>query len=274
MTTAELLGARRVRELLARYEANPKRSLGQNFVIDPNTIRKVVEIAGIGPMDRVLEIGAGCGSLTLGLAASAQTVLALEIDDRLVALLQESLAGVDNVTVMHADAMDIAFGDLAVTSLVGNLPYNIAAHLVLKVLEEAPAITTLTVMTQKEVGERLAASPGSKAYGQTSVMVRYFGRANVASQISRRAFYPAPNVDSVVVRIDREPSPDVDRAVLFRIVKDAFSQRRKTLRNTLASIAGSSQRSEEVLVRSGIDPRARGEELDLDAFVALTRQLS
>lgn len=274
MTTTELLGARRLRELLARYDASPRRSLGQNFVIDPNTIRKVIELAGIRPSERVLEIGAGCGSLTLGLAARAAHVVALEIDDRLVALLAESLAGTENVDILHDDALQVDYRNLDVTALVGNLPYNIAAHLVLKVLDEAPAITTLTVMTQREVGERLAAAPGTKAYGQTSVMVRYFGAAQVVSQISRRAFYPVPNVDSVVVRIERERPPDADRTLLFKIIKGAFAQRRKTLRNTLAPIAGSAARAEEALSRAGIDPRSRGEELDLDSFVALARELA
>ena len=273
MTSVDLLGARRLRELLARYDANPKRSLGQNFVIDPNTIRKVVDAAGVGPADKVLEIGAGCGSLTLGLAASAAAVVAVEIDDRLVALLEESLAGAENVTVVHGDALAMTYADLDVSSLVGNLPYNIAAHLVLKVLEEAPNIASLTVMTQREVGERLAAGPGSKAYGQISVMVRYFGVARVAGQISRRAFFPVPNVDSVVVRIDRKEPPDVDRTLLFSIIKAAFSQRRKTLRNNLTTIAGSSSAAEEALSRAGIDAQARGEELDLDSFVRLARAI-
>ncbi|HWC15271.1 MAG TPA: 16S rRNA (adenine(1518)-N(6)/adenine(1519)-N(6))-dimethyltransferase RsmA [Actinomycetota bacterium] len=274
MTTAELLGARRLRELMARYGAAPKRSLGQNFVIDPNTIRKVLDVAALSPADRVLEVGAGCGSLTLGLASRAAEVVALEIDDRLVALLGESLAGVQNVRVVQADALEFPYADADATSVVGNLPYNIAAHLVLKILEDAPAISKLTVMTQREVGERLAAAAGSKAYGQTSVMVRYFGRAQVAAQISRRAFFPVPNVDSVVVRIEREDAPDVDRDVLFSIVKAAFSQRRKNLRNTIGSVAGSPERAEEALSRAGIDPRARGEELDLDAFVALAREIT
>ena len=269
-----LLGAARVRELLSAHGVHPKRSLGQNFVIDPNTIRKVVEVAGVTDADGVLEIGAGCGSLTLGLAARAANVTAVEIDDRLVAALAESLSGTTNVDLVHADALAFDLSDVRASILVANLPYNIATHLVLRVLEEAPQIGALVVMTQKEVGERLAAGPGSKAYGQTSVMVRYFGHAHVAAQISRRAFYPVPNVDSVLVRISREDPPDVARDRLFDLVRAAFSQRRKTLRNTIAALAGSSQKAEEALVRAGIPARARAEELGLEQFVALTKAIT
>jgi 16S rRNA (adenine1518-N6/adenine1519-N6)-dimethyltransferase len=270
----ELLGAKRLRVLLDSYGANPKRSLGQNFVIDPNTIRKVVEVAGISAQHDVLEIGAGCGSLTLGLAARARHVTGVEIDDRLVALLGESLSGVTNVDVIHADALTLDLSSIAATVLVANLPYNIATHLVLRVLEEAPQITDLVVMTQKEVGERLASTPGSKAYGQTSVMVRYFGRAHVAAQISRRAFWPVPNVDSVLVRVTREVPPDVDRDRLFQIVRAAFSQRRKTLRNTIAPVAGSTELAAAALERAGVSPRARAEELSLADFVTLTKAVA
>jgi 16S rRNA (adenine1518-N6/adenine1519-N6)-dimethyltransferase len=272
MSSLELLGARRVRELLAAHGADPKRSLGQNFVIDPNTIRKVCDVARIEPSDRVLEIGAGCGSLTLGLAAAAAGVVAVEIDDRLIHLLRDSFAEVGNVSVVHADALNMPLADIDATVLVGNLPYNIATLLVLRALEEAPQITRITVMTQKEVGERLAADVGSKAYGQTSVMVRYFGRAQVVAQISRRAFFPVPNVDSVLVEVTREASPDVEQSRLFAIVRAAFSQRRKTLRNTLSSVIGSPDAAAEALIASDISPGARAEELTLDDFVRIARR--
>ena len=271
--TADLLGARRLRELLRAHGANPKRSLGQNFVIDPNTIRKVVAAARIDPDDRVLELGAGGGSLTLGLASEAAHVTAIEIDDRLVALLTESLAGIDNVTVLHEDALASDLGSLDATVAVGNLPYNIATHLVLRVLEEAPGIERLTVMTQKEVGDRLAAPAGTKVYGQTSVMVRYFGSAKVVGRVSRRAFYPVPNVDSVIVSIERGSHPDVDREFLFRVVRAAFSQRRKTVRNALAVLAGSPSVAERALEKAELAPSARAEQLTLEDFVALTHAL-
>lgn len=273
MAPLELLGAKRLRELLAEYGASPKRSLGQNFVIDPNTIRKVVSVAGIGADDRVLEIGAGCGSLTLGLASAAGHVVAVEIDDKLTQLLRDTLGEVPNVSIVHADASSMPLAGVDATVLVANLPYNIATYLVLRALEEAPQISRITVMTQKEVGERLAADVGSKAYGQTSVMVRYYGHAHVAAQISRRAFFPVPNVDSVLVQVTRGSSPDVDRSRLFRVIKAAFSQRRKTLRNTLAEVAGSTGAVEDALVASGIPPRARAEELSLDDFTRVTEAL-
>jgi 16S rRNA (adenine1518-N6/adenine1519-N6)-dimethyltransferase len=274
MTSPELLGARRVRELLAEYGASPKRSLGQNFVIDPNTIRKVVEVARVARNEKVLEIGAGCGSLTMGLAAAAEHVVAVEIDDNLVQLLRKSFETIPNVTIVHSDASSMPLGDVDATVLVANLPYNIATYLVLRALEEAPQIARITVMTQKEVGERLAADVGSKAYGQTSVMVRYFGRAQVVAQISRRAFFPVPNVDSVLVEVTRGASPDVERSRLFEIVRAAFSQRRKTLRNTLSSVTGSTDAAAETLVASGISPGARAEELTLDDFVRIAKTLT
>jgi 16S rRNA (adenine1518-N6/adenine1519-N6)-dimethyltransferase len=262
-----------VRELLREYGADPKRSLGQNFVIDPNTIRKMVDVAKVGSEDRVLEIGAGCGSLTMGLAAAARHVTAVEIDDRLVELLRRSFAGIDNVTIVHADALTMPFVDVDATALIGNLPYNIATTLVLRALEDAPRISRITVMTQKEVGERLAAGVGSKAYGQTSVMTRYYGKAEVVAQISRRAFYPVPNVDSVVVAVTREPSPDIDRAELFDVIRAAFSQRRKTLRNTLGPLGGTPDDTTAALERAGVSPQARAEELSLDDFVRVAQGL-
>ena len=273
MSTPELLGARRVRELLREFGADPKRSLGQNFVIDPNTIRKMIGVARIGPEDKILEIGAGCGSLTMGLAATGLEVVAVEIDDRLVELLRQSFAGIDNVSVVHADALTMPLNGLDVTTLVGNLPYNIATTLVLRALEEAPQISHITVMTQKEVGERLAAGVGSKAYGQTSVMTRYYGTAEVVAQISRRAFYPVPNVDSVVVRVSRETTPDVDRARLFAVIRAAFAQRRKTLRNTLSPLGGTPQATAGALERAGVSPGARAEELSLEDFIKVTEAL-
>lgn len=273
MSTPELLGARRVRELLRAHGADPKRSLGQNFVIDPNTIRKMVDVARLAPDDKVLEFGAGCGSLTMGLAATGREVIAVEIDDRLVELLRQSFAGIDNVSVVHADALSMPLEDVDATALVGNLPYNIATTLVLRALEEAPQISRITVMAQKEVGERLAADVGSKAYGQTSVMTRYYGKAEVVAQISRRAFYPVPNVDSVVVSVTRETPPNVDRAKLFSVIRAAFSQRRKTLRNTLGPLGGTPQATADALERVGVSPQARAEELSLADFVRVTEAL-
>lgn len=273
MTETGLLGARRVRELLHRYGVYPTKTLGQNFVVDPNTIRKTIAVADIDEGDHVLEVGAGAGSLTLGLAAVAQKVTALEVDPRLVPLLEEVTRGVPNVTVVHGDALSFDLGSIEAGCVVANLPYNIATIVVLRLLETAPTVRTLSVMTQKEVGLRLSAVPGSKIYGRTSVMVAYHGTARVVTTVSRRAFWPVPGVDSVIVRIDRREPPSVDREALFRIIKAAFSQRRKTLRQTLAGVAGSAERAQQILVEVSLSPSARAEELGLDEFVAITRAM-
>ena len=264
-----------MREVLDRYDVHPARALGQNFVLDPNTIRKVVETAGVSSGDTVLEIGAGAGSLTLGLAGAARRVVAVEFDRRLAAALREVVAGVSNVEVVEADALRLDLSAFDAAHLVANLPYNIATPLVVRALEQAPRLVSLTVMTQREVGERLAARPGSKAYGQVSVVVGYFAVATVAASVSRRAFYPEPNVDSVIVRMVRKPSqPEVDRRRLFEIVRHAFSQRRKTLRNALTPLAGSTASAEDALRRAALEPQARAEDVDLDGFVALARALT
>jgi 16S rRNA (adenine1518-N6/adenine1519-N6)-dimethyltransferase len=264
-----------LREVLEASGVRPSKALGQNFVIDPNTIRKIVDGARLSPADRVLEIGAGAGSLTLGLAAVTEGVIAVELDRYLLPVLEETVGALSNVEVVHGDALEMDLAGLDATKLVGNLPYNIATQVVLKVLEEAPQIAELTVMTQREVGERLAAGPGSKTYGQTSVMVAFYATAEVVSTISRRVFYPVPNVDSVLIRIARKPAlDDVDRKLLFSVIRAAFSQRRKNLRNTLAPLAGSPEHAESVLAAAGLDPAARGETLSLSDFVTLTRSFA
>ncbi|MFN2389375.1 MAG: 16S rRNA (adenine(1518)-N(6)/adenine(1519)-N(6))-dimethyltransferase RsmA [Actinomycetota bacterium] len=269
--TTQPLGARRTGELLARHGIRPKRSLGQNFVIDPNTIRKVVSVASLAPGDRVLEIGPGIGTLTLGLAEAAAHVVALEVDDRLLPALAEAIAGVANVEVVHGDALALDLSVWDATHLVANLPYNIAVPIVMRVLEHVPGIAELTVMTQAEVGERLAAAPGSKSYGQVSVMVGYHAHASVAARVSRRAFFPVPNVDSVLVRIVRDDPPDVARPAMAAVVRAAFGHRRKTLRNNLAGVFGSTEAAAAALATAGLDPRARAEQVPLEGFVRLAR---
>jgi 16S rRNA (adenine1518-N6/adenine1519-N6)-dimethyltransferase len=269
------LGARALMDALARHGVRPAKSLGQNFVVDPNTIRKVVAAAKLQETDRVLEIGAGAGSLTVALASCAH-VIALERDPRLIPVLEELFAGAPNVDVVEADALHVDLGTFGANRMVANLPYNIAATLVVKTLDEAPDVDVSTVMTQREVGERLAAGVGSKAYGLTSVMVRFFARAEVVARISRRAFYPIPNVDSVLVRVTRETTKGeagVDKDRFFSVVRTAFGQRRKTLRNSLGPLAGSASAAEELLARAGIDPGLRAEDLDVDAYIAIARSL-
>lgn len=265
---SELLGARRLRSLLAEHAVRPVKSLGQNFIVDPNTIRKIVAVSGVGSDDRVLEIGAGAGSLTLGLAGVARGVVAVELDARLEPVLRAALKDVSNVEIIVRDARTMDLTRLDVTHAAGNLPYYAAANITLHVLQNAPQIEDMTVMTQKEVGQRLAAAAGSKSYGQTSVLVAYYGLAEVVARVSRRAFYPVPNVDSVLVRIRRTGSPPVDPARFGTVVRAAFAQRRKTLRAALAAVL-----DEASIHRAGIDPAARAEQLDLQDFVALARVL-
>ncbi len=265
-------GAGRLGELFAKHGARPTKSLGQNFVIDPNTIKKIVAVAGIGPEDDVLEFGAGAGSLTAGLAAVARSVTAVEIDERVIPILREVVGEMDNVKVVAADAMTIELASLHVNSLVGNLPYNIAAPLVIRALEEAPQIDSLTVMTQREVGERMAAGPGSKAYGSASVIVSYFADARVAARISRNVFWPVPNVDSVLVSIvRRDPRPEAEYARFQQIVRAGFAQRRKTLRNTLSSLVADGETAHRWITEAGLDPGARAETIPLEGFLALAQ---
>lgn len=265
-----LLGAKRLMELLERHGHRPTKSLGQNFVVDPNTIRKVVAASGTTPDDHVLEIGAGPGSLTLGLAAEARRVTAIEIDKHLVPVLEEATSGAPNVEIVTGDALTMDLSSFGASRLVGNLPYNIATQIVLLVLERAPGITSLTVMTQKEAGERLVAGPGSKVYGASSVLTAYHGRARLVGTISRRAFWPVPNVDSVMVRIERgEEAQPVDRERFYRVVKAAFSQRRKMARSTLSEVYGSQELALDALTAAGAAPTARAEELGLDVYLAL-----
>lgn len=271
--TAEYLGARRLRELLAADDIVPKKSWGQNFVVDPNTIRKVVQVAGIEPGDEILEIGAGVGSLTLGLLAAGARVTAVEVDGRLLPMLATVTQG-QPITIVHGDALRVDLDAFPAQKLVGNLPYNLAAAIVLRALEDGSRLESQTVMTQREVGERLAAPPGNKVYGQVSVQVAYFAHAKVAGQVSRRAFFPVPNVDSVIVHIERRPPPDVAWEHFRVVVKTAFSQRRKTIRRCLVPVAGSLDASAAALAEAGLPPNARAEEVDLEGFVALTAVLA
>ena len=267
--TGELLGARRLRELLDRHGVRPSKALGQNFVIDPNTIRKVIDVAGMPNDAHVLEIGPGAGSLTLALSAHAARVTAVELDRFLLPVLEEVLAERANVEVVQGDALALDLAGMEATDCVANLPYNVAVPIVMKILGEAPTIRRMTVMTQREVGERLAAGPGSKTYGAPSVMAAFDATVDVAARISRRVFWPVPNVDSVLVRLARRDPPGVARAGFERVVRTAFSQRRKTLRKSLEPVYG--EAAAEVLARAGIDAGARPEEVGLEGFVEIVR---
>ncbi len=253
----------------------PRRSLGQNFVVDANTVRRIARLADIGPGHHVVEVGAGLGSLTRALAETGATVIAVEIDDHLIPILRENTEGLDNVRVIHADAMSLDWGALldgaASWTLVANLPYNVATPLIADLLDGVPRITSMLVMVQKEVGERLVASPRSAAYGAVSVKVAYWATGSIVGLVPPSVFLPRPNVDSALVRIVRRASPavdnDVDRDHLFALVRAGFGQRRKMLRRSLAAVVTDPAAFE----RAGIDPTMRAEELDVEAWGRLAR---
>lgn len=263
----------RIHELLGESLA-PRRDLGQNFVADPNTVRRIATLAGVGPGDHVVEIGAGLGSLTLALAETGAQVIAVEVDRGLVPVLREVVAGHPGVTVLHADATALDWAALLADqpswTLVANLPYNIATPLVADLLDEVPAITRMLVMVQKEVAQRLAAPPGSKQYGAVSVKVAYWGSARMVGDVPASVFVPRPNVESALVRIDRGAPPegftDADRLRLFDLVRAGFGQRRKMLRRSLGERVTPAQ-----FASAGVAPEARPEQLGLAEWVALTR---
>jgi 16S rRNA (adenine1518-N6/adenine1519-N6)-dimethyltransferase len=275
--TSRLLGPAEVRALAERLGIRPTKTLGQNFVIDANTVRRIVRSAGPAPDDVVLEVGPGLGSLTLALVAEVRRVVAVEIDPVLAAELPATVAArapdvADRLEVVHADAMKIT--DLpgpAPTALVANLPYNVAVPVVLHLLTALPSLRSALVMVQAEVADRMVAPPGGKVYGVPSVKLAWFGEARRAGAVGRAVFWPAPNVDSGLVAFTRrEPPPTTaTRRQVFAVVDAAFAQRRKTLRAALAGWAGSAPAAEEALRAAGVDPRARGEALDVAAFARI-----
>lgn len=274
MTEPGLLTRNQIRELLERHELAPSRALGQNFLCDAGMVDKIVRLAGVGPGDHVVEIGAGLGSLTLGLCRAGAEVLALEIDRHLIAPLTETLAAGApgcRVAVHQADARTFDWEDHLGPhrwKVVANLPYNIATPLVLDLLVARPELTRYLVMVQREVGERLAAGPGTKDYGIPSVLVAYWGRARVVGSVRPELFHPRPRVDSVLVAIERDAEPTVDAPFLrlSALVRAGFGQRRKMLRRALAGVV-----SEAQMEAAGVDPRLRAEQLDLAAWASLAR---
>jgi 16S rRNA (adenine1518-N6/adenine1519-N6)-dimethyltransferase len=273
-----LLTPTRVRALLAGHGLRPSKALGQHYLADPNTARKVVRLAGVRPGETVLEVGPGLGSLTLALRQAGAEVVAVEADARLLPALHEALGGDQGVRVDVADALRADLAGLAPQArrLVANLPYNIAATLVLRVLTDMPGIRHLTVMVQREVGERLAAAPGTPAYGAPSAKVAALAEARVLAPVSRRVFVPEPHVDSVLVGLDRREHPalsGVGYPAVARVVDAAFAQRRKTLRNALRGLGLDAAGVEAVGRAAGVDLGQRAERLDVAAFAALARQV-
>ncbi|WP_372663257.1 16S rRNA (adenine(1518)-N(6)/adenine(1519)-N(6))-dimethyltransferase RsmA [Amycolatopsis kentuckyensis] len=272
----ELLGPAEIRGLAAELDVRPTKKLGQNFVHDPNTVRRIVELAGVGEGDVVLEVGPGLGSLTLGLLATGAHVVAVEIDPKLAERLPKTVAergpeAADRLTVVGADALRVTREQLGEpTALVANLPYNVAVPVVLHLLAEVPSLRTGLVMVQTEVADRMAAGPGSRIYGVPSVKLAWYGPARKVAAVPRSVFWPVPNVDSALVAFERGDAPaSDDRDRLFGLVDAAFSQRRKTLRAALAGWAGSAERAGELLTAAGIDPKTRGEQLDVHDFARL-----
>lgn len=279
-----LLGPAEVRDLADLLGVAPTKKLGQNFVHDGNTVRRIVQAAKLVPGETVLEVGPGLGSLTLGLLDAGHPVVAVEIDQRLAAQLPVTVGELQpgaDLTVVTADAMTVDAAGLSAsdgapripTALVANLPYNISVPVLLHLLHALPSLERVLVMVQAEVGHRIAAAPGSKIYGSPSVKAAWYGDWRVAGTISRQVFWPVPNVDSVIVGMHgrRVPGDDVLRQRTFQLVDAAFGQRRKMLRQALAEVFGSSAEAIAALEAAGVDPTARGEQLDLDAFLAIAR---
>lgn len=272
--SVQLLGASEIRVLAAELDLTPTKKLGQNFVVDANTVRRIVHVAGVEPGERVVEVGPGLGSLTLAILEAGASVTAVEIDHRLAERLPETAAahGVDDgaLTVVDADALRVKELPGDPTVLVANLPYNVSVPVLLHFLETFPAIERGVVMVQAEVGERLAAPPGSKVYGAPSAKAAWYGPWRLAGTVSRHVFWPVPNVDSVLVAFRRDPEPrggEDERRRTFRIVDAAFQQRRKMLRQALAGLlGGTAAEASAVLERADVAPTARGEELSIEDF--------
>jgi 16S rRNA (adenine1518-N6/adenine1519-N6)-dimethyltransferase len=271
-----------VRSLAAALDLRPTKQRGQNFVIDPNTVRRIVRDSGIGPADVVLEVGPGLGSLTLGLLHVAARVVAIEVDPALAAALPATVADwapayANRFEVVQADAMRVtSVPGPTPTAMVANLPYNVSVPVLLHLLALLPSLEHGLVMVQSEVAERLAARPGSKVYGIPSVKAAWFADVRRAGTIGRNVFWPTPNVDSGLIAWTRcdPPTTAVTREQVFAVIDAAFAQRRKALRPALRGIAGSADESVQALEAAGIDPMTRGEQLWLADFVRITESLA
>lgn len=276
-----LLGPAEVRDLAELMGIAPTKKLGQNFVIDPNTVRRIVKVAGVTPGELVLEVGPGLGSLTFGLLEAGAEVTAVEIDGRLAEQLPKT-AGVmapgRGIRVLTADAMRVRDVGCEPVRLVANLPYNVSVPVLLHLLETLPSLRGVLVMVQREVGERLAAKPGSKVYGVPSAKAAWYGEWATRGLVSRQVFWPVPNVDSVLVGMAQKqaaPGTDVERRATFRVIDAAFAQRRKMLRQALAGLteSGTAAEAAAALEAAGVAATARGEELRVEAFLAIAREL-
>jgi len=274
---SELLGAAEIRAIATSLGVSPTKKLGQNFVIDPNTIRKIVAVAKLTGKETVVEIGPGLGSLTLGLFEVVDNVIAVEIDNRMAQAIEQTVGSKvvgKNFQLVHADALKVKELPSNPDALVANLPYNISVPVLLHFLEHFPTIRSGVVLVQAEVAHRLAAIPGSKVYGSPSVKLAWYAKSNLAGNVGRNVFWPAPNVDSALVYFKKRETALGDEAlrkITFAIIDDAFLHRRKTLRQAIATFAGSPALAEELLIRAGISASARGEDLSILDFVAIAK---
>ncbi len=275
-----LLGASEIREIAERIGVKPTKKLGQNFVVDANTCRRIVKAAEVNETDVALEIGPGLGSLTLAMLEVAKSVVAIEIDNRLADELPETTMrhgfSADKLTVVTQDAMEVSSLPIDPTVLVANLPYNVSVPVLLRFLEKFPTLRAGVVMVQSEVADRLIAKPNSKTYGSPSVKANWWADMSSAGTVSRSIFWPVPNVDSSLVRFIRhQPAGDETlRKATFRIIDAAFAQRRKMLRAALSDLCGGSALASAVITAAGIDPTIRGEALELGDFIKIATTLN
>lgn len=273
-----LLGPTEIRELAEGLGLTPTKKLGQNFVHDPNTVRRIVRLAGVGPGEEVLEVGPGLGSLTLGLLEAGARVTAIEIDGRLADRLPVTVARLApgaRIDVLAADALRVTALPRPPRRLVANLPYNVSVPVLLHLLAHFPSLKSALVMVQAEVGERIAASPGGRVYGSPSAKAAWYGEWSLAGRVSRQVFWPEPNVDSVLVGYRRQPvrGTDAEREATFALIEAAFGQRRKMLRQALAEVLGGAAVASAALQRAGIAPSDRAERLGVEQYLALARAL-
>lgn len=275
-----LLGPAEIRDLAERLGIRPTKTLGQNFVHDAGTVRKIVRTSGVRPGERVVEVGPGLGSLTLGLLEAGASVVAVEIDPVLAGRIETTVAerlpeAAERFAVVVSDALDVtALPGEPPTALVANLPYNVAVPVLLTFLERFPTLERVLVMVQAEVADRLAAPPGSRTYGVPSVKAAWYASARRSATVGRSVFWPVPNVDSALVALERRDPPPTTatRQEVFAVVDAAFSQRRKTLRAALSGMFGSGAAAQEALERAGVDPGARGERLGVEEFARIAEQ--
>ena len=277
---SNLLGATEIRELAAKLDLKPTKKLGQNFVVDANTCRKIVKLADVTSADIALEIGPGLGSLTLALLEVSKSVIAIEIDQRLAQQLPITVAtrGIESskLTVLTQDAMQVSKLDQAPDVLVANLPYNVSVPVLLNLLELFPSIKRGVVMVQSEVAERLVAKADSKQYGSPTVKGNWWADLTWAGSVGRSVFWPVPNVDSALVRFDRHApiGSEAERLKTFKVIDHAFAKRRKMMRSALSELFGGSALAQAALIKAGIDPTIRGEALTVEQFGQIAQQLS